>query len=94
MLHYLANSLPSSFHSILVCYSQATVGSGAERGLLRAHFPITYLNPVLKEQSSKNHPKLIFLICLLEIIKFEHSWQEKDFFSVKGALFTFYPFLL
>lgn len=65
------------------------MGSRAERGLLRAQFPIIYLNPVLKEQSSKNHPKLIFIVCLLEIIKFEHAWQEKDFFFCEGGFFTF-----
>lgn len=50
MSHCLASSLPPSFHSTVVCYSQATVGPGAEGGLLRAPFPTTHLNPVLKEQ--------------------------------------------
>lgn len=52
----LAGSLAPSFHSVLTCDFQATVGLRAEEGLWRAHLP-TYLNMVLKEQSSKNHPE-------------------------------------
>lgn len=93
--HCWASSLPLSFHSTLVCYSQAIVGPGAEGGLLRAHIPTTHLNPVLKEHSSKNHPEHSF--CYYDV-----CWKEagldmlhkRKIFAVKGALVIFCPFLL
>ena len=55
-----ANFLALSFHSILLCYSQVTMGPRAEGGLLGAHVPSPHLNLVLKEQVQRTIQKVDF----------------------------------